>query len=62
MFIFKPFLTTADAKTFEDRKAARIAGANAQRNALAARDAEARVNALPVTPSSSVAAQQPLRS
>jgi hypothetical protein len=63
MFVFKPFLSAADAKTFEDRKAARIAGANAQRNALAARDAEARVNALPVTPSSAVTpSQQQLRS
>ncbi len=63
MFVFKPFLKAEDAKILDDRKAARLNGIQAQRNALAARDAEARVNALPVTPSSVAApAQQALRS
>jgi hypothetical protein len=62
MFVFKPFLSSADAKIMEDRKAARIVGAQAQQRALAARDAEARVNSLPLTPTSAVTpAQQQLR-
>ena len=61
MFVFKPFLSAADARIFNDRKTARIANVQAHQHALAARDAEARVNALPVTASSSAPAQQPLR-
>jgi hypothetical protein len=63
MFVFVPKLKAEDKKTFEDRKASRLVNIQAQKNALAARDAEARVNALPVTPSSAVTpSQQQLRS
>jgi hypothetical protein len=61
MYVFKTKLSEDDAKTFVARKTAQLSAANIARKALAAKDKEAAVNGLPVSPSTA-GAQQSLRS